>query len=1138
MQRTDNGLLYSATDLCRHLECPHLTTLACLDLETPLDKDKPDEESELIMAKGLEHELRYLDYLKSQGKSIIDLSEPPGTYEQRLEATRQALKSEPEVIYQAFLYDQPFLGYADFLVRVEKPSELGQYSYEVLDTKLARHPKPYYIIQLCLYSQMIAALQGTLPDHIHVTLGDQRRVSFLLKDYYHYFHHLKREFIRHIEEKPATYPDPCSNCNQCVFRTICETQRLEDDHLSQVAKIRKSQTQRLSTVNVTTMAGLAECKLDHIKGINDETLVCLKRQALLQVHKRTTGKDKHILLQPSSNTKGLHMLPESDAGDLFFDIEGDPLYPDGLEYLFGVYYFDGEKEKFLDLWSHSHSEEKRSFELLIAFFIERLKKYPSMHIYHYAPYEDTALKRLMSKYGTMEAEVDHLLRQKVLVDLYKIVRHSIQISEPSYSLKNLERFYMKKREAEITNAGASIVYYEKFIATKAQKYLDDIKTYNLDDCRSLFLLQGWLGEIKKSAKLDIPIEEPQRENFEDRENPHLEQLKQFEKSLISYLPENEADYTPEQRLDKLVFDIADFYRREAKPSWWRMFSRQTMTTEELIEDAECIGGLHRLDAVAPFQEKRSTIYTYIFPEQEYKFKEGDGTLIAESLESAGTIYSLDQNQCLIQLKRGTAKGPLPDSLNIIPPGPIDTGSLKEALWRFIGAYIEAKKTRECQYTAILDFLNRRTPRVRGVKTGNPLFMASPVDRNELISITHRLQESYLFIQGPPGTGKTYTASHLILELMKNGKKVGVTANSHKVIHNLLRAVEARADEAGFNFVGIKKTSWSSSETIYDGKYIENIDTNDDVFAALDRFLLVAGTAWLFSSLGETQCLDYLFIDEAGQLSLANFIAAGTSAKNIILIGDQMQLAQPTQGVHPGDSGQSVLDFLLQGRHTIPVEEGILLETTYRMHPQVCRFISDAIYDGRIRSLPGLENQAIIQNGKETEKLPTAGLTCHFVDSSNSVQRSDEEAEHIMQIYKKLLRLRYRDKSGNVHPLTSENILIVSPYNMQVNNLKRVLGDQARVGTVDKFQGQEAEVVIVSMATSSPEDIPRGIDFLYSQNRLNVALSRAKTLSILVMSPQLLGVRCNTIEQMRLVNTLCWAKAYGSINPSELIIKRQ
>ncbi len=1124
MQKHDNNILFSASDLCRHLDCTHVTSLALIDLESPLQKDEQDEEIQLLAEKGIEHEKQYLERLHEQDVSISELTDKYESNAEKLLATKQAMQSGVDVIFQAFLHNDPFLGYADFLIKTDRPSDLGAYSYEVLDTKLAKHSKPYYIIQLSLYSELLKKLQGVMPENIHVALGDGRQETFALTDFYHYYTHLKRQFLEHVGCQVKTYPEPCAYCDKCVFHSLCRKQLVDDDHLYQVANIRKGQIKKLASVGIATLEELANTKLDNIKGMGSDTYSRLKVQAGLQLHKRNTGENKFVMLQPKNSNQGLHMLPQPNAGDLFFDIEGDPLHPDGLEYLFGVFHINDQQDMFVELWSHDHGAEKESFEKLVQFFIDRLTEYPQMHIYHYASYEETALKRLMSKYGTMEAEVDHLLRNKVLVDLYKIVRHSLQVSEPAYSIKNLERFYMD-REAEVTSAGASIVYYEKYISTGDQKFLDDILAYNLEDCRSLKLLQDWLWELRTSAHLEIPIEQ-EREDFNKKDDPHLVQLRVFEEALTRDLPPNESDFSPTQKIDKLVFDLGDFHRREAKPAWWRMFSRQTMATEELIEDAECIGGLQISQDTSPYPEKQSTIVTYSFPEQEFKFKEGDQGLIAETLENAGTIVSLDQDKLELQLKRGNRAGPLPEALDIVPKGPIGTGPLKEALWRFIEAYISDKQSGDNSYSAILDILAQGHPKIRGLKRGAPLYEPS-ADIKDYFRICQQMDNSYLFIQGPPGTGKTYTASHLILGLIKAGKKVGVAANSHKVIHNLLDAVEDRANDSGFSFQGLKKSSWSNPESMYSGKYIDNAGTNDDVFGALNQVSLVAGTAWLFSTLGESQSLDYLFIDEAGQISLANLIAMGTSANNIVLVGDQMQLAQPTQGLHPGEAGKSILDYLLQGRHTIPPEEGILLETTYRMHPKVCAFISDAIYDGRIKSLAGLEQQALQYNGNTIANVPSAGLACHFVASESSVQRSDEEAEHITQLYKSLLKFKFIDKSGNKCKFTPDNILVVSPYNMQVNNLKNILGDEVRVGTVDKFQGQEAEVVIVSMATSSPEDIPRGIDFLYSQNRLNVSLSRAKILSILVMSPNLLGVRCNSIEQMKLVNTLCWARAFST-----------
>ena len=276
-----------------------------------------------------------------------------------------------------------------------------------------------------------------------------------------------------------------------------------------------------------------------------------------------------------------------------------------------------------------------------------------------------------------------------------------------------------------------------------------------------------------------------------------------------------------------------------------------------------------------------------------------------------------------------------------------------------------------------------------------------------------------------------------------------------------------------------------------------------------------------------QLVDYLFVDEAGQVALANLVAMGVSARNIVLLGDQMQLGQPIQGDHPGRSGESALDYLLGGLATIPPERGIFLATTWRMHPDVCRFISEAVYDGRLQPEAGNAKRALILGADAHPVLLPTGIRFVAADHEGCGQRSEEEAKIVAELLSSLLLQRYRDKKGAEHPITLDNILVVAPYNMQVNLLRKTLPEGARVGTVDKFQGQEAEVVIVSMATSSQEFMPRHMEFLYSRNRLNVAVSRARCLAVVVANPKLLEIDCSTPEQMALVNTLCWVQKVGA-----------
>jgi superfamily I DNA and/or RNA helicase len=423
--------------------------------------------------------------------------------------------------------------------------------------------------------------------------------------------------------------------------------------------------------------------------------------------------------------------------------------------------------------------------------------------------------------------------------------------------------------------------------------------------------------------------------------------------------------------------------------------------------------------------------------------------------------------------------------------------------------------------AITAILTKAAPLVSSIAPGAPLISAAADPLAGAISAICGLNNSYMLVQGPPGSGKTYTSSHAIVELIARGKRVGVSSNSHKAINNLLKAVEEEASRRRITFCGAKK--YGTDDQRFGGTSIENVKTNAEI---QPHHQLVAGTAWLFARPEFDQAFDHVFIDEAGQVSLPNIVAIGVSARNIVLVGDQMQLAQPLQGVHPGNSGCSALEHLLGELATVPPERGIFLATTRRMHPDVCRFISDAVYEGRL--LPDEKNarQALILASGADPVLAPSGIRFVPVIHEGCAQKSEPEATRIREMYASLLRQQWTDEDGATRPIGSRDILVVSPYNIQVNHLKAVLPQGALVGTVDKFQGQEAPVVLISMATSSVDDVPRNLEFLFSRNRLNVAISRARSLAVIFASPKLLEIPCRTIEQMRLVNTFCWAKAYA------------
>jgi uncharacterized protein len=298
-------------------------------------------------------------------------------------------------------------------------------------------------------------------------------------------------------------------------------------------------------------------------------------------------------------------------------------------------------------------------------------------------------------------------------------------------------------------------------------------------------------------------------------------------------------------------------------------------------------------------------------------------------------------------------------------------------------------------------------------------------------------------------------------------------------------------------------------------------------------MLIGGTVFAFIDTAAEGTLDYLFVDEAGQVSLANLVAMGPAAKNLVLLGDQMQLGQPIQGSHPGESGQSTLEYLLQEHATIPADFGVFLPRTWRLHPNLCHFISGAVYEDRL-GCEAHTAERVLDAGAHPPSWLTcqAGLIYIPVEHDGNAYESAEEEHRIAALVRDLLGLRLRTKGGGLRQIAASDILVVAPYNLQVRGLTRRLAP-IRVGTVDKFQGQEAAVVIFSMCASSGDFSPRGIEFLFNRNRLNVAISRAETLAIVVASPALVKTRCSSIEQMQLVNVYCRAVEEGATETAPL-----
>ncbi|HEY0830895.1 MAG TPA: TM0106 family RecB-like putative nuclease, partial [Candidatus Dormibacteraeota bacterium] len=509
MHLTDSRLILSASDLTGFLECAHLTQqeLAATRGEI-LRPEREDPELALLARHGTEHEEAHLDAYVRAGKSVARIETRGATldaYRMAREQTLEAMRSRVDVIYQATLFDGRWLGYADFLEKVDAPSDLGKHSYEVVDTKLARSAKAAALLQTSLYSELVAGMQGRPPEWMHLALGDGTRARFRVSDNRAYLHHAKARLESVTGAAPIkTYPAPVEHCRVCRWNSICEQRWRDDDSLVLVAGLSRSQAGKLDAAGVRTAGALATSDRDlSATGIGATTLARLRLQAQLQVRERETGRPDCELIRPERPDLGLALLPLPTDADLIFDMESDPWALDGgLEYLFGVLDVAG---RFTPIWVHDRHEEKVAFERFVDLVIARLDANPGMHVYHYAPYEPSALKRLMGRHGTREAEVDRLLRGEVLVDLYRVVKQSLIASRESYTLKDIEALYMGRRQDAISEAGSSIVAYESWIDRREQSILDAIAAYNEQDLRSTWMLRNWLEDRRPQAETEFGI---------------------------------------------------------------------------------------------------------------------------------------------------------------------------------------------------------------------------------------------------------------------------------------------------------------------------------------------------------------------------------------------------------------------------------------------------------------------------------------------------------------------------------------------------------------------------------------------------------------------------------------------------------
>jgi predicted RecB family nuclease len=700
MRLADGGLFVSASDLLAFLECGHLSAL---DLQVASGREAIEptrtDSTELVARKGTEHELRYLQSLIECGLEVVSVPHIAGgnaRFSEALQQTDAAMRAGADVIYQAALADGRWRGFADFLKRLETPSPaFGDWSYEVVDTKLARQPKPEFIVQLCLNSGLLERVQGTPPKLMHLVLGTSESRSFRLEEFAAFYRRLLGRYEERLEDQfSGSYPEPVTHCDLCRWSEHCQRRWETDDHLSLIAGLGRAQADRLTAAGITTCGRLAIADLtERPNRMGQRSFQRLQEQARLQVRERSTAEQVCELLPPEDG-RGFARLPQPREGDLFFDMEGDPFYEGaGLEYLFGVTRMEHGKPVFRAFWALNRDEEKLAFEAFIDFVMDALAEDPLIHVYHYAAYELTALKRLMGRHSTREEQVDHLLRGKVLVDLYTVTTQALRTSKPGYSIKQIEAFYMDARDQEVTDAGDSIVRFEQWLDTEDRRLLESIEAYNEIDCLSTMKLRQWLLECRARAKDEFGIEIPWRPVPESHEpSPEtaeaMSELGRLEQRLLEGLPGRLSENSDEQRARHLMAQLLHYHRREHKPAWWAYFERLEKSPEELVEDGEAIGELTVDPLSRPVVEKRSLIYELRFPAQEHKLAPGDAVR-DPATEQGVSVVAVDDTDGVLRIRRAKSRAsePLPNAL--VPGGPYNTTEQQAALGRLADATVAA-----------------------------------------------------------------------------------------------------------------------------------------------------------------------------------------------------------------------------------------------------------------------------------------------------------------------------------------------------------------------------------------------------------------------------------------------------------------
>jgi len=1203
-------VVHSASDLVVAAECEFrlLRRLDELLGRVPRADREADVMLERTAALGDAHERRVLgEYVARFGRSdggpggVVEVGAPTRLTRDGLEAahgaTLAAVEAGADVVAQASFFDGEFHGRADFLVRDPLgdpdvgPGRPGEHAaaalprYAVLETKLARRAKVTALLQLAAYADQLAAARVDPTDAVHLVLGTRvtssHRLAELLPVLQQRRARLREVVAAHrADDGPLTWGDErftaCGRCPACAEEAAAHRDVLL------VGGVYEQQRARLVAGGITTIDELAKAE-DPPAGMPARSFERVRDQARLQLG---TGEwdgevayDDHgesaVIRWSLPDTSAVRRLPPPSPGDVFFDFEGDPLWSDpqgeqwgqqtGLDYLFGLVErpgVEGEAPPFRAFWAHDLAQERQALVDFVDYLAERRRRYPDLHVYHYASYERVHLLSIAARHGVYEEEVDQLLRDGVLVDLYAVVRSSLRISDRSKSIKKLEPLYMgdELRSGDVTTAAASIVAYAEYTALRdagrdreADALLRDIADYNRYDCVSTLRLFDWLrgaADVVDARATEVappaeavgppPVEtgEPVEATPETPRQAAAREARErrlaLEAEVRERVGEDRGARDDETQALAMVGASLGYWRRESKPFWHEHYSRLELPPDEwqgrrntfhveraavvqdwLVEDGrraparvlELVGRLSEgseLGAGAvPFvlyDDPAPDAVTV--PANAVRGFHGGATIVdavRRRTEAGERDVLLLREQVRVGAETFDAL-PMALTPSSGPRADPQEQALEDVARRALAAW---DTDRSLPAGPAADLLRRRPPRLAG---GGALPEVADGDFTAaVLAATRGLDRSYLAVQGPPGTGKTHVGSHVIAALVAEGWRVGVVAQSHAAVENMLRAVVEKAGVPA-DRVAKKRQADAPSPTAVCAEL-----SGDDLAEFSRRGPgVVGGTAWDFAHPGRwpDDDLDLLVVDEAGQFSLASTIAVSRSARRLLLLGDPQQLPQVSRGRHPEPVDRSALGWLADGRDVLPPGLGYFLARSWRMHPALCEAVSQLAYEGRLQA----------HETAAARRLEGVAPGVHHVPVRHDGRgvASPEEAQEVVRQAAGVVGRAWTPGAGQpARPLEPRDVVVLAAYNAQVWVVRRALDEAGlegvRVGTVDRFQGTEAPVAIVTLAASSPQDVPRGTGFLLSRHRINVAVSRGQYCAIVVRSPELTDYLPHTPE---------------------------